>query len=208
MTLQCPVLSFEGEEHGQVALEPEFFGLPFRLDIISRVIRWQSAKRQAGTHATKTIAYVRGTGKKPYKQKGTGRARQGSLRSPQFRGGAVIFGPQVRSHAHDLPKKIRKLGLKVALSHKIAEKTFHIFQTLEMPQAKLKTLLDSMERQNIQDALFVGHSEGAQNLVKSLGNLRGFDFLPVGGLNVLDVMRKRHMIINLSSMDALKGRLV
>src|SRR5215510_16338494 len=119
--MKLTVRNFADEEVGDIELSDEVFGLPVRRDILARVVNWQLAKRRAGTHKTKGISEISGTTRKPYKQKGTGRARQGSLRSPQFRGGAVIFGPVVRSHAHDLPKKVRKLALKTALSAKVAD---------------------------------------------------------------------------------------
>ena len=119
--MKLTVRNLDNEEIGDIDLAEEVFGLPIRRDILARVVNWQLAKRRAGTHKTKGISEIQGTTKKPYKQKGTGRARQGSLRSPQFRGGAVIFGPVVRSHEFSLQKKVRKLGLKTALSSKQRE---------------------------------------------------------------------------------------
>ena len=119
--MKLTVRNLDNQEVGDIELAEEVFGLPVRRDILARVVNWQLAKRRAGTHKTKGVSDISGTSKKPYKQKGTGRARQGSLRSPQFRGGAVIFGPVVRSHEFDLQKKVRRLGLKTALSAKQAE---------------------------------------------------------------------------------------
>src|SRR5579872_6608168 len=119
--MQLQVKDLDNQEVGSIELSDDVFGLPIRRDILARMVNWQLAKRRAGTHKTKGISDIQGTTKKPYKQKGTGRARQGSLRSPQFRGGAVIFGPVVRSHEFDLQKKVRRLGLKTALSAKQAE---------------------------------------------------------------------------------------
>src|SRR6476646_10141258 len=119
--MKAKVINLDNSEAGEIELADEVFGVKVRRDILSRVVQWQLAKRRAGTHKTKGVSDISGTTKKPYRQKGTGRARQGSLRSPQFRGGAVIFGPVVRSHAHDLPKKVRKLALKTALSSKVAD---------------------------------------------------------------------------------------
>ena len=116
--MKLTVRNLDNKEVGDIELAEEVFGLPVRRDILARVVNWQLAKRRAGTHKTKGVSDISGTTKKPYKQKGTGRARQGSLRSPQFRGGAVIFGPVVRSHGFDLQKKVRRLGLKTALSAK------------------------------------------------------------------------------------------
>src|ERR1700693_6246412 len=119
--MKLKVHNLDNKEVGDIDLSDAVFGLPVRGDILARVVNWQLAKRRAGTHSTKGVSDISGTTKKPWKQKGTGRARQGSLRSPQFRGGAVIFGPVVRSHEYGLNKKIRKLGLKTALSVKQAE---------------------------------------------------------------------------------------
>src|SRR5215469_2284106 len=119
--MKLPVKNLANEAVGEIELDDAIFGVPVRQDLIARAIHWQLAKRRAGTHKTKGISEISGTTKKPYKQKGTGNARQGSLRSPQFRGGAVIFGPVVRSHAHDLNKKVRKLALKTAISAKLKD---------------------------------------------------------------------------------------
>nr|ACU18021.1 unknown [Glycine max] len=119
--LLIPVTNFHNEDKGYMVLPGDVFDLPIRKDIIHRVVRWQLAKRQQGTHSTKTISEVSGTGRKPWNQKGTGRARHGSLRGPQFRGGATMHGPKPRSHAFKVNKKVRRLGLKIALSARAAE---------------------------------------------------------------------------------------
>ncbi|KAG8386284.1 hypothetical protein BUALT_Bualt03G0133000 [Buddleja alternifolia] len=119
--LMIPVTNFHNEDKGFMVLAGDVFDVPIRKDIIHRVVRWQLAKRQQGTHSTKTISEVSGTGRKPWQQKGTGRARHGTLRGPQFRGGAIMHGPKPRSHAIKLNKKVRRLGLKIALSARVAE---------------------------------------------------------------------------------------
>src|SRR5713226_1807828 len=138
--MNLTVRNLDNEEVGDIELAEEVFGLPIRRDILARVVNWQLAKRRAGTHKTKGISEIAGTTKKPYAQKGTGRARQGSLRSPQFRGGARIFGPVVRSHEHDLTKKVRKLALKTALSAKAAAGQLVIIDTVETDSHKTKAL--------------------------------------------------------------------
>ena len=138
--MKLTVRNLDNEEVGDIELADEVFGLPIRRDILARVVNWQLAKRRAGTHKTKGISEIRGTTKKPYKQKGTGRARQGSLRSPQFRGGARIFGPVVRSHAFDLQKKVRRLGLKIALSAKQDEGKLVVIDAAHIDEAKTKAL--------------------------------------------------------------------
>src|ERR1700674_4713027 len=138
--MKLKIRDLDNREVGDIELADEVFGLPVRNDILARVVNWQLAKRRAGTHKTKGISDISGTTKKPYKQKGTGRARQGSLRSPQFRGGARIFGPVVRSHAYGLNKKIRKLGLKTALSAKQAEGKLVVVDEARLDEAKTKAL--------------------------------------------------------------------
>src|SRR5258706_9741611 len=128
--MKASVIPLDNAPAGEIELDEQVFGLPVRKDILARMVNWQLAKRRAGTHKTKGISDISGTTKKPYKQKGTGRARQGSLRSPQFRGGAVIFGPVVRDHGYDLQKKVRKLGLATALSVKLAEGKLGVVDSL------------------------------------------------------------------------------
>src|SRR3954465_13726350 len=143
--MKLTVRNFADEEVGEIELADEVFGLPVRRDILARVVNWQLAKRRAGTHKAKGVSEISGTSKKPYKQKGPGRARQGSLRSPQFRGGAVIFGPVPRSHEFDLQKKVRRLGLKTALSAKQAEGKLVVIDTATVGEPKTKALRSRFE---------------------------------------------------------------
>src|SRR5665213_4026478 len=138
--MKLTVRNRDNKEVGDIELADAVFGLPVRRDILARVVNWQLAKRRAGTHKAKGISDISGTTKKPHKQKGTGRARQGSLRSPQFRGGAVIFGPVVRSHEFDLQKKVRRLGLKTALSAKQAEGKLVVLDSVQTKDGKTKGL--------------------------------------------------------------------
>src|SRR5581483_3550656 len=139
--MKVAVKTLENKAAGDIDLSETVFGTKMRKDILARMVQYQLAKRRAGTHKTKGVSEISGTTKKPWKQKGTGRARQGSLRSPQFRGGAVIFGPVVRSHAIDLPKKVRNLALRVALSAKQAEGKLIIIDSLDVKEAKTKALV-------------------------------------------------------------------
>src|ERR1700735_679885 len=138
--MKLPVKNLANESVGEIELDDAIFGVAVREDLIYRAVNWQLAKRRSGNHKTKGISEISGTTKKPYNQKGTGRARQGSLRSPQFRGGARIFGPVVRSHEHDLTKKVRKLALKTALSAKQAEGKLVVIETASVTEAKTKAL--------------------------------------------------------------------
>src|ERR671938_1168523 len=136
--MKVQVKSLDNKDLGEIELADEVFGVEVRKDILARMVNWQLAKRRQGTHKTKGISEISGTTKKPYRQKGTGRARQGSLRSPQFRGGAVIFGPVVRSHAFGLQKKVRRLALKTALSAKHADGKLVVLDAAAVDKAKTK----------------------------------------------------------------------
>ena len=142
--MKVAVCDLENKKVGDIALNPDVFSRPVRADILARVVRWQLAKRQAGTHKTKGISEISGTTRKPYKQKGTGRARQGSLRSPQFRGGATLFGPVVRSHAHSLQKRVRKMGLSIALSaNSLISADASLVASLALPRHEAKPTSNS-----------------------------------------------------------------
>src|SRR5579863_10372909 len=144
--MKITIKNLDNAEVGDIDLAEEIFAVPLRRDILARMVNWQLAKRRAGTHKTKGVSDIQGTTKKPYKQKGTGRARQGSLRSPQFRGGAVIFGPVVRSHEFDLQKKVRRLALKTALSAKQAEGKLVILEMAKLKDAKTGALAKSFAK--------------------------------------------------------------
>ncbi len=144
--MKLAITNLDNKEVGSIDLAEAVFGLPVRRDILARMVNWQLAKRRAGTHKTKGISDVQGTTKKPWRQKGTGRARQGSLRSPQFRGGAVIFGPVVRSHEFSLQKKVRRLALKTALSAKQAEGKLIVLETAKLADAKTAALVKRLDK--------------------------------------------------------------
>lgn len=202
------VLDINANKTGDIELNPEIFGLQPRVDILSRVIEWQLSKRRAGTHKTKVVAEVRGSGKKIYRQKGTGGARHGSKRQIQFRGGAVSFGPVVRSHAYSLPKKVRKLGLKTALSAKLASGELMIINEFNLSSPKAKELLSVMAGLNVTNTLLVDFEIKADsNVAKACGNIRSFDALPQIGANVYDIMRKTNIILTVSAVKALEERL-
>jgi large subunit ribosomal protein L4 len=153
--MKATVKNLNNETVGEIDLDESVFGLPVRADLLSRMVNYQLAKRRAGTHKTKGVSEISGTGKKPYRQKGTGRARQGSLRSPQFRGGAVIFGPVVRSHAHDLTKKVRKLALKTALSAKAADGKLFVLDQARAETHKTKALAAQLKSLGLNSVLII-----------------------------------------------------
>ena len=199
--------NMKNEVIGEVELKDTVFSLPARSDILARVVRWQLAKRRQGTHSTKTIGMVSGTTRKPFKQKGTGNARQGSLRSPQFRGGAVIFGPHPRSHAHDLPKKIRVLGLKTALSVKAAEGKLIIVDQFDVDSHKTKDMTAQVQSFGGRSVLFIDGVQVNENLSKALSNIPLVDLLPQQGANVYDILRRDILVISKSALQSLEERL-
>jgi large subunit ribosomal protein L4 len=192
---------------GEIELDEAVFGAPVRQDILQRVVRWQLAKRRAGTHSTKGISEIRGTTAKPYRQKGTGRARQGSLRSPQFRGGAVIFGPKPRDHGFDLPKKVRALGLKSALSAKQADGKLVILKEATLSEAKTAQLKSRLDKLGWSNALIVGGAEVDANFARAARNIPNLDLLPVQGANVYDILRRDTLVLTQDAVTALEARL-
>ncbi len=204
--MKLTVRNLDNQEVGDIELAEEVFGLPVRRDILARVVNWQLAKRRAGTHKTKGISDISGTTKKPYKQKGTGRARQGSLRSPQFRGGAVIFGPVVRSHAFDLQKKVRRLGLKTALSAKQAEGKLIVIDEAQLGEAKTKVLRAQLDALGWDSVLII---DGAvnENFARAARNLPRVDVLPQQGANVYDILRRDTLVLTREAVQQLEARL-
>jgi len=205
--VKLTVRNLDNEEIGELELADEVFGLPIRRDILARVVNWQLAKRRTGTHKTKGISEIRGTTKKPYKQKGTGRARQGSLRSPQFRGGARIFGPVVRSHAFDLQKKVRRLGLKIALSAKQDEGKLVLIDAAHVGEAKTKALRARLAALGWDSVLIIDGSVVEENFVRATRNLPGVDVMPQQGANVYDILRRDTLVLTREAVRQLEARL-
>jgi large subunit ribosomal protein L4 len=201
------VRNLDQEEVGEIELADEIFGLPIRRDILARVINWQLARRQAGTHKTKGVSEIRGTTKKPYKQKGTGRARQGSLRSPQFRGGARIFGPVVRSHAFELQKKVRRLGLKIALSAKRGEGKLVVIDCAHIDEGKTKALRTRLAAFGGDSVLIIDGSVVEENFARAARNLPRVDVLSHQGANVYDILRRDTLVLTREAVRRLEARL-
>jgi large subunit ribosomal protein L4 len=200
------VKTLEGTDAGQVSVSDAIFGLDPREDIIARMVRYQLAKKQQGSHSTKTRAEIWRTGKKMYKQKGTGRARHHSARAPQFRGGGRAHGPVVRSHAHDLPKKVRALALRHALSAKLKAEELIIVDTLVAAEAKTKALLGSLAGLGLTNVLFIGGAELDSNFKLAAQNIPNVDVLPVQGINVYDILRRRKLVLTKAAVEALEER--
>lgn len=205
--MKLPVRNLDNQEVGDIELADEVFGVPVRRDILARVVSWQLAKRRAGTHKTKGISDISGTTKKPYKQKGTGRARQGSLRSPQFRGGAVIFGPVVRSHAFDLQKKVRRLALKTALSAKQAEGKLIVLDAARVEAAKTKALKERFAALGWGSVLIIDGPTLDENFARAARNLPHVDVLPQQGANVYDILRRDTLVLTRAAVEHLEARL-
>jgi large subunit ribosomal protein L4 len=205
--MKLTVRNLDNEAVGDIELADEVFGLPVRRDILARVVNWQLAKRRAGTHKTKGISDISGTTKKPYKQKGTGRARQGSLRSPQFRGGAVIFGPVVRSHEFSLQKKVRRLGLKTALSAKQAEGRLVVIDAATLAEPKTKALRVRLDALGWDSVLIIDGATVDEGFARAARNLPRVDVLPQQGANVYDILRRDTLVLTRDAASQLEARL-
>ena len=205
--MKLTVQTLDNEQVGDIELSDEVFGLPVRRDILARLVNWQLAKRRAGTHKTKGISEIQGTTRKPYKQKGTGRARQGSLRSPQFRGGARIFGPVVRSHAFDLQKKVRRLGLKTALSAKHSEGKLSVIEAARVAEPKTKALRARLQALGWDSVLIIDGPIVDEGLVRAARNLPRVDVLPQQGANVFDILRRDRLVLTREAVRHLEARL-
>ena len=205
--MKLTVRNLDNQEVGDIELADAVFGLPVRRDILARVVNWQLAKRRAGTHKAKGISDIAGTSKRPYKQKGTGRARQGSLRSPQFRGGAVIFGPVVRSHEFDLQKKVRRLGLKTALSAKQAEGKLIVIDAARLDEAKTKALRARFDALGWESVLIIDGATLDEGFARAARNLPKVDVLPQQGANVYDILRRDTLVLTRDGVQQLEARL-
>jgi len=205
--MKAKVTTFENKSAGDMDLDEGVFGLSSRPDLIHRMVRWQLAKRRAGTHKVKVIGEIRGTTAKPFKQKGTGRARQGSVRATQFRGGATAHGPVPRDHSHALPKKVRKLALKVALSAKQAEGKLVIVDTAKLADLKTAKLAAHIKSFGWRSVLIIDGTDLDPNLTWAARNIPLVDVLPQQGANVYDIMRRDMLVLTKSAVEALQGRL-
>ena len=205
--MQVNVINFDGKAVGKIDLQDSIFGLEARADILHRVVTWQRAKARAGTHAVKTVSDVAGSGKKAFKQKKTGNARQGERYNVHMRGGGVVHGPVVRDHSIDLPKKIRSLGLKMALSSKLKEESLIIVDSEKMSAAKTGTFAKQLKKLKIDSALFVGGDTVDENFKKSASNIINIDVLPTVGLNVLDILKHDKLVLTADAVKAIEARL-
>jgi len=204
--MELKITTLEGKEVGSVSLPDAIFGLEPRADIVQRCVNWQLAKRQRGTHKAKGRAEVWRTGKKMYAQKGTGGARHGSARVPQFRGGGRAFGPVVRSHAIDLPKKVRALALKHALSSKAKDNGIVVIDKASVKEAKTKALAAAFGKLGFDNALIIDGAEVDAGFCTAARNIPNIDVLPVQGINVYDIMRRKTLVLTKAALEALEAR--
>jgi large subunit ribosomal protein L4 len=206
--MKLDVITLDGGQGGSIDLPDDIFGIDeIRGDILQRVVTWQLAKRRAGTHKIKTRNEVARTGKKMYKQKGTGGARHGSRKAAQFVGGAKTHGPVNRSHAVDLPKKFRALGLRHALSSKAKAGTLVVVDALALESPKTAALRESFGKHGWANALIVGGAELDGNLKLAARNIPHVDVLPSVGLNVYDILRRDTLVLTRDAVDAIRARL-
>ena len=194
------------ETVGSIELNDSVFGAEVKEHLFHAVVRYQMAKRRAGTHAVKGRAQISGGGKKPYRQKGTGRARQGTTRAPHYRGGGVVHGPHHRSHAHKLPKKVRRAALRCALSRRCEENSLTVFDAFTLPEVKTKLFAGVMSTFEFSDLLLVIDGKD-ETVMKSARNLQKVTVMPVEGLNVYDILKHRNLAMTSAAAEKLVARL-
>lgn len=205
--MEAKLLSLDNKIIGDVSLNDAIFGLEARIDIIKRVVDWQRAKAMSGTHSSKTVGEVSGTGKKPFKQKGTGNARQGNARGVQRRGGGIAFGPVTRSHETSLQKKVRKLGMRHALSIKFAEGAVHIIDSAKMKAPKTSDLVKSLSNFGPGKFFIIDGGEVDQNMKLSAKSAINTWVVPAIGANVYDIVNSDHILISKEALPFLEARL-
>ncbi len=204
--MKFAMTSIDGTAAGSLELDDAIFGLEPREDLIARMVRWQLAKRQVGDHRTLGRSEIHRTGKKMYKQKGTGGARHGSARVPQFRGGGRAMGPVTRSHAHDLPKKVRALALRHALSAKQRAGGLVVWERAHLAEAKTKALRETFAKAALSNVLIIDGAEVDANFAAAARNLPQVDVLPAQGINVYDIMRRDKLVLTRAAVEALEAR--
>jgi large subunit ribosomal protein L4 len=200
------VTTLEGKASGKISLSDEIFGLEPREDILQRMVRYQLAKRRAGTHDVKNRSEINRSNVRMYKQKGTGRARHSTAKAPQFRGGGRAFGPTPRDHAFDLPKKVRALALRHALSSKRASDQIIVIDDLAMKEAKTSAMRVTLKGLGLENALFIGGAELDMNFALATRNIPHMDVLPVQGINVYDILRREKLVLSKAAVEALEAR--
>ena len=204
--MELQVTTLDGKADGSVTLKDEIFGLEVRQDILHRMVRYQQLKAMAGTHKVKHRSEIAYTSKKSIKQKGSGGARHGAKSAPQFRGGGRAFGPEPRSHAIDLPKKVRALALKHALSAKAKAGELVVVQTVATKEPKTAQLLAKFGKLEWSNALIIDGAEVDKNFANAARNIPQIDVLPVQGINVADILRRHKLVLTKAALEALEAR--
>jgi large subunit ribosomal protein L4 len=205
--MKCAVTNLNNEAAGEIDLADAVFGLPARRDILARMVNWQLAKRRAGTHKVKDRGEISGSNQKRFRQKGTGRARAGAGKGPQFRGGGTTFGPVVRDHSHSLTKKVRKLALKTALSVKLAEGKLVVLEATKVEEPKTGALARRLDKLGWASALVIDGASVDESFARAARNLPGIDVLPQQGANVYDILRRDTLVLTRDAVQALEARL-
>ena len=201
------IVNIKNEKVGEIELNDSLFGVEVKPHVLHEIVRMQMAKRRAGTACTKTRSEVSGSSAKPYRQKGTGRARAGNRRSPVWRGGGTVFGPKPRSYSIKLPKKVRKLGLRMALSARLAEQRICVLDDFKLDTIKTKDFVNVMNALERDNALIVIPTND-DILERSARNVPGYKVMPSEGLNVYDVLLHKNVILLQSTLDQLEERLL
>lgn len=209
--MKLDIVNWTNKKVGDIDLNPDVFGATVREDILARVIHWQLAKRRSGNHAVKERGDVEGSTRKIYKQKGTGGARHGARKGAQFRGGGIIFGPVVRDHGYKLPKKVRALGLKSALSAKAAANQLYVMESFDLEKGKTSELVQNLKNFEFQSALFIDvkkdDKKEPESFLRASSNIHTVDFLFDVGANVYDIIRKNTLVLTKDAAEALGARL-
>ena len=204
--MKADVTTLAAGKAGTVELSDEVFGLEPRQDLLHRMVNYQLAKRQAGTHKSKGRSEISLTGKKFVKQKGSGGARHGDRKAPQFRGGGKAFGPVVRSHAIELPKKVRALALRHALSSKVKADNLVILEDTKVEAPKTKALKEAFAKLGLKSVLFIDGAEVNENFALAARNIPNVDVLPVQGINVYDILRREKLVLTKAAVESLEAR--
>lgn len=199
--MKLDVKTLENKKTGDITLDKDVFGVDLRKDILHRMVNYQLAKRRSGNHKVKQRHEIAGTGKKPWAQKGTGRARAGDLKRSQDRGGAVVFGPVVRDHAFSLPKKIRKMAMRIALSAKAAEGKLIILDDAKAKTHKTKPMAEALKKMELNSAVIVAGQEVDANFARATANIPLIDVLPSQGANVYDILRRDVLVLTKEAVN-------
>ena len=205
--MKVDVINLDAKNVGSINLADEVFGAEVRGDLLQRCVEWQRATRRAGTHKVKVVSEIRGTTAKPHQQKGTGRARAGSMRTTQFRGGATMFGPVVRSHATKLPKKVRRAALRSALSAKQAAGELVVLDEAKAKDAKTNVLAQMLGKMGWASVLIIDGAEVDPGFMKASRNIPGIDVLPSAGANVYDILHRQTLVLTKDAVSSLEARL-